>query len=168
MQRAQLINMLLTIVVMMMMANLCAHAQTLTVTLSSNSVNFNLTAGSNTNPGSTSITATTVCTCVLQNVNVYAYFNNAAAALTSAGNNIPSSAFQISDNGGAFQPLVNTEVFGGAAAGLRLSNFFTFFPGFGSTHNDTMTFNIDLSAGILPSLTPGIYSGTLNIRAQAP
>jgi len=74
----------------------------------------------------------------------------------------------ISNNGGAFQPLVNTEVFGGANAGIQLSNFFTFFPGFGSTHNDTMNFNIDLSAGTLPSLTPGIYSGTLNIRAQAP
>jgi hypothetical protein len=167
MQRAQLINKLITIVVMMM-GPVYAHAQTLTVTLSSNSVNFNLAAGRNNNPGSTTITATTVCNCILQTVNVYAYFNNAAAALTSAGNSIPSSAFQISDNGGTFQPLVNTEVFGGAAAGLRLSNFFTFFPGFGSTHNDTMTFNIDLSAGTLPSLTPGIYSGTLNIRAQAP
>jgi hypothetical protein len=167
MQRAQLINMLLTIIVMMM-GSVCSRAQTLTVTLSSNSVNFNLTAGSNNNPGSTTITATTVCNCFLQNVNVYAYFNNAAAALTSAGNNIPSSAFQISDNGGAFQPLVNTETFGGANAGIRLSNFFAFFPGFGSTHNDTMIFNIDLSAGTLPSLTPGIYSGTLNIRAQAP
>lgn len=167
MLRAQLINMLLTIIVMMM-GTVCAHAQTLTVTLSSNSVNFNLAAGRNNNPGSTSITATTVCNCLLQTVNVYAYFNNAAAALTSAGNNIPSSAFQISNNGGAFQPLVNTEVFGGAAAGIRLSNFFTIFPGFGSTHNDTMTFNIDLSAGTLPSLSPGIYSGTLNIRAQAP
>jgi hypothetical protein len=168
MQRAQLINMLLTIILMMMMGTVCAHAQTLTVTLSSNSVNFNLAAGSNNNPGSTTITATTVCTCIFQNVNVYAYFNSAAAALTSAGNNIPSSAFQISNNGGAFQPLVNTEIFGGANAGIQLSNFFAFFPGFGSTHNDTMTFNIDLSAGTLPRLTPGIYSGTLNIRAQAP
>jgi len=159
--------MLLTIIVMMM-GTLRSHAQTLTVSLSANSVNFNLIAGSNNNPGSTSITATTVCTCVLQNVNVYAYFNSAAAALTNAGNNIPSSAFQISANGGAFQPLVNTEVFGGANAGVRISNFFTLFPGFGSTHNDTMAFNIDLSGGTLPSLPPGTYSGTLNIRAQAP
>jgi len=81
---------------------LCARAQTLTVTLSANAVNFNLAAGSNNNPGSTSITATTVCNCVLRTVNVYAYFNNAASALTNAGNNIPSSAFQISNNGGAF------------------------------------------------------------------
>jgi len=167
MPRVHLINMLLTIM-LLMMGTLCARAQTLTVTLSANAVNFNLAAGSNNNPGSTSITATTVCNCVLRTVNVYAYFNNAASALTNAGNNIPSSAFQISNNGGAFQPLVNTEVFGGANAGIQLSNFFTFFPGFGSTHNDTMNFNIDLSAGTLPSLTPGIYSGTLNIRAQAP
>jgi hypothetical protein len=167
MSRVQLMNMLLAIIVMMM-GSLASYAQTLTVTLSTNSVNFNLAAGSNSNPGSNSVTATTVCTCLLRTVNVYAYFNNAAAALTNAGNNIPSSAFQISDNGGAFQPLVNTEVFGGAGAGLLVSNFFAFLPGFGSTHNDTMTFNIDLSAGTLPNLPPGIYSGTLNIRAQAP
>jgi hypothetical protein len=167
MQRLQLINLLLTIM-LMMMGSVCAHSQTLTVSLSTNSVNFNLTAGSNTNPGNNSVTVTTACNCIFQTVNVYAYFNNAAAALTNAGNNIPSSAFQISANGGAFQPLVNTQPFGGANAGIRISNFFTFLPGFGSPHNDTMNFNIDLSAGTLPSLTPGIYSGTLNIRAQAP
>jgi len=82
--------------------------QTLTVSLSGNSVNFNLTSGSANNPGNTSITATTVCSCFFQPVNVYAYFNNAASALTNAGFNIPSSAFQISNNGGAFQALTNT------------------------------------------------------------
>ncbi len=167
MQRLQLINLLLT-VTLMAMGSVCARAQTLTVSLSTNSVNFNLTAGSNADPGSNSVTVTTACNCFLQTVNVYAYFNNAAAALSQSGNNIPSSAFQISTGGGAFQPLVNTEPFGGASAGVRISNFFTFLPGFGSPHSDTLTFNIDLSTGTLPSLFPGTYSGTLNIRAQAP
>lgn len=148
---------------------LYARAQTLTVSLSGNSVNFNLTAASASNPGNTSITATTVCTgCVFRNVNVYAYFNNAASALTQAGFSIPSSAVQISNNGGAFAPLVNTEPFGGPGAGVQLSRFFVFFNGFGSTHNDTMNFNIDLSGGALPSLPAGTYVGTLNIQAQAP
>jgi hypothetical protein len=146
-----------------------SRAQTLTVTLSSAAVNFNLTAGSANNPGSTSITATTVCGgCFFQRVNVYAYFNNAASALTQSGFNIPSSAFEISNNGGAFQPLTNTEPFGGAGAGTQLSTFFVFFGAFGSTHSDTMDFNIDLSAGALPNLPPGTYTGTLTIRAQAP
>ena len=146
-----------------------SHAQTLTVTLSAAAVNFPLIAGSANNPGSTSITATTVCGgCIFRTVDVYAYFNNAATALTNAGFNIPSSAFQISNNGGAFQALTNTEPFGGAGAGIQLSSFFVFFGPFGSTHNDAMNFNIDLSGGTLPSLPPGTYVGTLTIQAQAP
>jgi len=167
MQRLQLINLFLTIA-LMAMGSVCARSQTLTVALSANTVNFNLTAGSNTNPGNNSVTVTTTCNCFLQTVNVYAYFNNAASALSQSGNNIPSSAFQISANSGGFQSLINTEPFGGVSAGIRISNFFTFFPGFGSPHSDTMNFNIDLSGGTLPSLPPGTYSGTLNIRAQAP
>jgi hypothetical protein len=155
--------------IMLFAATSFSHAQTLTVTLSAAGVNFPLTAGSANNPGSTSITATTVCGgCFFRTVNVYAYFNNAASALTNAGFNIPSSAFQISNNGGAFQALTNTEPFGGAGAGVQLSNFFVFFGAFGSTHNDTMNFNIDLSGGTLPTLPPGTYTGTLTIRAQAP
>jgi hypothetical protein len=155
--------------IMLFAATSFSHAQqTLTVSLSGSAVNFNLTAGSPNNPGNTSITATTVCSCFLQTVNVYAYFNDATAALTNAGFNIPSSAFQISNNGGAFQALTNTEPFGGAGAGIQLSNFFTIIGPFGRTHNDTMNFNINLSGGTLPSLPPGTYTGTLTIRAQAP
>jgi len=142
--------------------------ESLTLSLSGNSVSFNLTAGSANNPGNTSITATTVCSCFFQTVNVYAYFNSSASALTQAGFNIPSSAFQISNNGGAFQALTNTTPYGGAAAGIQLSNFFTIFGPFGRTHNDTMQFNINLSGGTLPNLPPGTYTGTLNIQAQAP
>jgi hypothetical protein len=146
-----------------------SRAQTLSVTLSSNSVNFNLAAGRASNPGSSSITATTTCSfCLLQPINVYAYFNNGAAALSNAGNNLPSSAFQISANGGAFKALTNTEPFGGAGAGVQVSNFFVLIGPFGGTHSDTMNFNIDLSGGTLPNLPPGNYTGTLNIRAQAP
>jgi hypothetical protein len=154
---------------MVLAATSFSHAQqTLTVSLSGNAVNFNLTAGSANNPGNTSITAKTVCSCIFQTVNVYAYFNSATSALTNSGFNIPSSAFQIANNGGAFQALTNTGPFGGAGAGIQLSNFFTIFGPFGSTHNDTMNFNIDLSGGTLPNLPPGTYTGTLTIRAQAP
>jgi hypothetical protein len=166
MPRIQILLMAYTLL-MMLMAALPSYAQSLTVNLSANAVNFPLTAGSASNPGSTSITSTTTCTgCFFQRVNVYAYFANSASALTQAGSNIPSSAFQISDNGGAFQALTNNTPFGGAAGGIQLSTFFVFFNGFGNTHNDTMDFNIDLSA--LPNLAPGTYTGTLTIRAQSP
>ena len=159
----------IAVVAMLFVAASLSYAKALTVTLSGNAVNFPMTAGSVNNPGSTSITATTVCGgCVFRTVNVYAYFNNAASALTQAGFNIPSSAFQISNNGSAFQALTNTVPFGGAGAGIQLSSFFVFFGPFGSTHNDAMNFNIDLSGGILPSLPPGTYVGTLTIQAQAP
>src|SRR4051812_45053328 len=76
--------------------------ESLTVGLSGNAVTFPLVAGSATNAGSTNITATT--TWVLKPsrtaVKVFAYFASSAAALTDgAGNNIPSSAFFINDNG---------------------------------------------------------------------
>src|SRR6266581_1853874 len=70
-------------------------SESLTLSLSANAVNFTLTGGSATNAGSTNITATTAW--VLKPgrtaVGVYAYFTNAAAALTDGTNNIPSSAF---------------------------------------------------------------------------
>jgi hypothetical protein len=156
-------------VVLMCAAASLSHAQSLTVSLSGSAVNFNLTAGSSSNPGSTSITATTSCGgCFFRQVNVYAYFNNASAALTQSGYNIPSSAFRISNNGGAYQALTNTEPFGGGGAGIQLSNFYVWFGIFGNSHSDTMNFNIDLSGGTLPNLPPGTYTGTLTIRAQAP
>ncbi len=148
------------------MAALPSDAQTLTVTLSGNSVNFPLTAGSASNPGDATITATTRITCFFcfRTVHVYAYFANAASALTQPGADIPSSAFQIS-TGAGFQALTNNiPAFGVAGAGLELSNFNSGF--FGATHNDVMDFNIDLST--LPNLAPGTYTGTLTIRAQAP
>ena len=138
-----------------------------TLSLSGSSVNFSLTTGSANNPGSVSITST--ATWDLRpnrdSLNVYAYFTNAAAALSNgAGNNIPSANFQISDNGGAFQALTNTVPFGGANAGLQLSNGRILGNSKTGTRIDTMNFNIDLST--LPNLPPGVYGGSLVIQVQ--
>lgn len=143
-------------------------SDSVTIQLSANAVNFNLTAGSANNPGSTSVTATTIWTLKpsIGSVRTYAFFSNSASALTDgAGDNIPSADFQISDNGGAFQALTNTVPFGGANAGLRLSS--TLILGFNrtGTHNDVMSFNINLST--LPNLPANTYTGTLTIQAQA-
>jgi len=82
-----------------------------------------------------------------------------------AGDNIPSSAFQISDNGGAFNALVNTVPFGGANAGRRLARVRIGLGAATGKRTDTMNFNINLSA--LPNLPAGSYTGILNIQAQA-
>jgi hypothetical protein len=144
--------------------------ESLTLTLSANAVNFTLTAGSASNPGSASITATTAW--VLKPgrtaVTVDAYFGSATAALTDgAGNNIPSSAFFISDNGGASNPLVNTVAFGAANAGLRLANVSITGANRASNRTDLMAYNINLTGGGLPNLPAATYTGTLNIQAQA-
>jgi hypothetical protein len=144
--------------------------ESLTVSLSANAVSFNLTAGNAANAGSINITATT--SWVLKpsrgSVGVYAYFASAAAALTDGGspaNNIPSSAFFISDNGGASTALTATTPFGGANAGLQLANVSITAANRNSSRTDAMTFNINLTS--LPQLPAGSYTGTLNIQAQA-
>ena len=142
-------------------------AESLTLSLTANAVNFPLTAGAAANPGSTNITATT--TWLLKSsrtaVGVYAYFTTAASALTDgAGNNIPSSAFTISNNGGAATALTNTVAFGGATAGLQLENIAVTAANRSGTKNDIMAFNINLTT--LPQLPAATYTGTLNIQAQ--
>jgi hypothetical protein len=144
-------------------------AESLTVGLSANSVNFTLTSGSATNAGSTNITATTswVLASGRTAVTVNAYFASAAAALSGGGNNIPSSAFKISDNGGASTALTATVPNGGANAGLQLANVAITNANRVSNRSDVMAFNIDLSGGTLPTLPAATYTGTLNIQAQA-
>lgn len=143
-------------------------AEQLTVALSASTVNFALVAGSAANAGSTGVTATT--TWVLKPgrtaVGVYAYFANSAAALTDgAGDNIPSADFTIADNAAAPAALTNTVVFGGANAGLQLANVAITGANKNSNRTDAMAFNINLST--IPQLPAAVYTGTLNIQAQA-
>lgn len=143
-------------------------AESLTLNLSASAVNFTLAAGSAANAGSTNITATT--TWVLKPgrtaVGVYAYFANAAAALTDgAGNNIPSSAFFIADNAGASTALTSTVAYGAANGGMQLANVAITGANKSASRTDAMAFNINLST--LPQLPAATYTGTLNIQAQA-
>jgi len=146
--------------------------ESLTLSLTANAVNFTLAAGSAANAGSTSITATTAW--VLKPgrtaVGVYAYFASAAAALTDgAGDNIPSSAFFIADNAQPSTALTASVPFGGALAGLQLGGANTAITGANRNSNrtDVMAFNINLTGGTLPQLPAALYTGTLNIQAQA-
>jgi hypothetical protein len=143
--------------------------ESLTVSLSASSVNFNLAAGSAANPGLTGVTATTkwALATTRSSVGVYAYFASTTALTDGAGDNIPTSAFSISDNAGAAAPVTGSVVFGAAGAGLKLANVALASGNFSGSRTDAMTFNIDLSGGALPSLPAATYTGTLNIQAQA-
>ena len=142
-------------------------SESVSVNLSANAVNFTLAAGSTSNPGSTSVTATTAWTLKPSrgSLNIYAFFSSSAAALTDgSGNNIPSSSFQISDNGGAFTALTNTTPFGGANAGLQLGSVRILGNNKQGTRTDNMNFNINLAP--LPNLPAGTYTGTVTIQVQ--
>ncbi len=151
-------------------------AESLSMSLSAGNVNFTLTPGSATNAGDTTITSTT--SWVLKpgrtNVNFYAYFGSASAALAhqDVANtvDIPSSAVEISFNGGANQALSTSEAnavgFGAALAGKRLLNVpITGANKVTTGRADTLAFNINLSA--LPQLPADTYIGTVNIQVQA-
>jgi len=140
----------------------------ISVSLSSSAVNFNLTQGSASNPGSVSVTATTswLLKPSVGSLSLYAYFSSSTAALTDgAGDNIPSADFQISNNAGPFTALTNTVPFGGANAGLQVSNVKILGNNRSGSRTDQMNFNINLST--LPNLPAGTYTGTLTIQAQA-
>lgn len=175
---------LLVLTALLAMAHVTMHAQSLSsgaqtislaatlnesisINLSANSVSFNLTAGSASNPGSQGVTATTTWISKPgRNVTTYIYFTSAASALTDgAGNNIPSSSFEVSDNGGAFLPLTNTVVFGGAGAGRQLTSQKITGTNKTGSYTDSMLFNINLST--LPQLPAGTYAGTVTLRAEA-
>ena len=141
----------------------------LSLSLSANAVNFALTAGKREQPGQHLDHGDDFVDAAAEPriaVGVYAFFTSSAAALTDgAGNNIPSSAFSISNNGGAFLALVNTVPFGGANAGRLLSNTPILGNNKTGTRTDLMLFNIDLTG--VPNLPGGTYTGILTIQAQA-
>jgi hypothetical protein len=140
--------------------------ESLTLNLSANAVNFALAPNTASNPGSTNITATTswILGSGRTAVGVYAYFTNSASALNAGTNNIPSSAFQISNNGGALNALTNSVAFGGANAGLQLASVAITGANQVGNRTDNMTFNINTTGLTLPAAA---YTGTLNIQAQA-
>ncbi len=129
-------------------------------------IDFSFISGSASNPGNSPLTVTLTWNCRCVTVALYAYFSSATVALTDgAGDNIPSAAFSLSDNGGPFRVLNTTVPFGGANAGLRVFSITN--PPRSGSHPDTLNFNVDLSTGTLPKLPPGTYTGTLTLQGQA-
>jgi len=140
-------------------------ATSLTVSASPGLVNFALVR-SGTATGSSAITVNTswVLNPGVARVRVYAYFTNAAAALTDgAGDNIPSSSVSGSANGGAFGTFTRPSPLSGATS-VRISR--TAITGLNLSGSKVDTLNLTISTTGL-NLPAGTYTGVLNIQAQA-
>src|SRR4051812_33006370 len=138
-----------------------ASAQSVTISVSPSAVSWpSLMPGTATNPGSTSLTLTTTWSLSPagggDNLKVYVFFNTASAALGHSAActvncpDIPSSAFQIRVNGGAFTAVTGTGPFGGAGASLTVTSIPITGGNKSSSRVDTLQFNLNLSG--LPNL----------------
>lgn len=146
--------------------NLAAGLTTsLTVTAAPGLVNFALLSNGTAN-GSVPVTVNTSWTLKpsVGAVTVYAYFTSAAAALTDgAADNIPSSSVTGSVNGGGYGAFTGASPFA-AGSSITLSTWKIL--GFNKTGNHTDTLNLRISTVGL-NLPAGLYTGVLNIQAQA-
>lgn len=143
--------------------------ESLTVSLSSPTLTFaNVVPGNSGNPASSTITVTTKWS-LKPSTNalvLYAYFASATAALSDGTFNIPSSAFEISVNGGSNAPVSQSPAgHGVAGATLDLKTVTIDGTNKSGTSVDTLGFNLNL--GTITNLQANDYTGTLNIQAQA-
>jgi hypothetical protein len=105
------------------------------------------------------------------NLKVFAYFNSSSIAMAHSAScvtgcgNIPSSAFEIGLNGGAFSSVTGTGPFGAAGASFQIASVPITGTNKTGSRVDTLQLNINLST--LPTLPADTYSGVLNIQAQS-
>jgi hypothetical protein len=144
--------------------------ESLTVVAAPSAVAFTLASGSTT-AGSTAVSVTTVWTLGITrtNVNLYTSFASSTAALTDgSGDDIPSANVLGQMTTGlptTFTAFTQTGPFGGAGASLELFSQSISVTNLTSTRTDNLNLEIDLTS--LPNLPAGVYTGTLNIQAQA-
>src|SRR5882762_10506049 len=127
-------------------------------------VNFTLASNTAVNAGSTTSSVTTAWTLKpgRTTVAVWAYFGAAATALphTTAGNttDIPSSAVKIQVGG--------VSAFNAAASGLQIGAAIA-ITGLNKSGSRTDTLAYQIDTTVVPQLQADLYTGTLNIEAQA-
>jgi hypothetical protein len=97
------------------------------------------------------------------NVTLWAYFSNRLSALSNGTNNIPTSRVRGSVNGGAFNAFTRNSPFG-AARSLRI--FRQGIPNNNRIGQRSDTLSLQINTVGLP-LSPGTYTGVLNIQARA-
>ena len=139
--------------------------QSLTVSLDVATVNFALADAAASNPGDSTITVTTdwVLNPSIGTVDVYAYFDDSAVALTNGTDDIPATNVEGSVDAGPLSSFAAVSPFGGV--GLMLDSITILGFNKNSSQNNTLDLNINLST--LPGISAGTYSGTMHIQAQA-
>src|SRR6266403_6081024 len=149
-------------------------SESLTVAVNSGStVNFTLAPNTAANTGSTTTGVTTAW--VLKPgrtaVALWAYFGSVTAALVhqTAGNvvDIPSSAVKIQVGGaGPVNALTAVSPFNAAASGLQIGSAIA-ITGLNKSGSRTDTLAYQIDTTVVPQLQADLYTGTLNIEAQA-
>ncbi len=144
--------------------------ETLTVAAAPAAVAFNLAAGSAAT-GTTPVAVTTawILGPARTTVNVYGSFASSTAALTDgSAHNIPSADVLGQVTTGlptTFTAFTQTGPFGAGGASLELLSQTISITNLNSTRTDNLNLKIDLTSA--PQTPAGVYTGTLNIQAQA-
>jgi hypothetical protein len=144
--------------------------ESLTIAAAPGAVTFNLTSGSAAT-GSVPVVVTTIWVlgATRTSVDVYGSFASAASALNDgAGDDIPSSDVLGQVTTGlptSYTAFTQTGPFGAAGASLKLFSQAISVANLSGLRNDNLTLKIDLTNTSVPA---GVYTGTLNIQAQAP
>jgi hypothetical protein len=142
--------------------------ETLTVSLDQSAITFALVAGSATNAGNVPIVATTswALGAGRASVNLYAYFDVAAAAL-SGPTNIAGTTITAKVGGTAAGNFAtDLSALGFVGTGLPLPVFSQALTAgtLVGTQSSSVALNIDLTS--LPALPVGTYTGTLHFMVQ--
>jgi hypothetical protein len=143
--------------------------ESITVLAVPSAVNFNLTAGAVAG-GSTPVSMTTawVLSPLRSSLKLYGSFSSATAALTDGdGDDIPSADVLGQVTTGSpvnFTAFTQTVPFGAAGAGLLLFSQPISTANLTGTRTDNLNLEINLTTLTIPA---GVYTGTLQIQAQA-
>jgi hypothetical protein len=146
--------------------------ESLTVAATPTAVTFPLVSGGTaTGNVPVAITTTWILSGSRANVVLAGYFTSATAALSNAGPpvvNIPTSSVLGQVTTGTpttFTAFTQTALLGPAGAGLTLFTQALSATNRASTRTDNLNLQINLTGQ--PQLPAGVYTGTLNLQAQA-
>jgi len=143
--------------------------ESITVTAIPSAVDFNLVAGGVAD-GSTPVAITTVWVLgpTRSSLKLYGSFASAATALSDgSGDSIPSADVLGQVTTGSptnYTPFTQSAPFGAAGAGLLLFSQSISAANLTGLRTDNLNLEIDLTSLSLPA---GVYTGTLEIQAQA-
>lgn len=153
-----------------------AVAESLTITLGAvNTVNFTPVPGNTGNAGDSPVSVTTEWRLRpgRTQVALYATFADPTIALAHQDPlntmDIPSSAVELSVNGGALAPVNQTYATGITTAGGALQLFSEAITGANknASRSDVLTFNLNLSSAAMTQLPADTYVGVMILQAQA-